>query len=492
MIIYSGILILLLFLLIRYWRKFHLLNVNPWIVPVGFLIKILAGFAFLYVYSFHYGNGELSDDAHVYMHESKIVHDVANESPSDYIKLLLELGDETQLTNKYLSKTEHWDAGEQALLNDAKNLLKVHSLIHFISFGSPVIHVIIMCLIGLIGTLYLTKALAPRSNLPTSYVFLIFLLFPGLLFWSSGLAKEPFVILGIGWVLYAISGNKSFNKSIFYTLLGAFILLMFKSYLLIVAIPGIMFYLGHRLLPQLKLWMVASGTILTITLITLALESPRNKVVHLLTRKQFDFNNIARGGLHVDAGDKFYYFTQKDLNKVKIKNDSVQVIIKTDAMILQHGQMSDPVPVILYPSQEKWPIYFQNDPAQGMIQTTPINNSTLQLIKNIPESLFNVFLRPLPWDPGSRMKYPAILELLIFYTIIFLSLIKPRDLDHKGKVLLIALLFFAISLALLIGWTTPVLGAIARYRIPIVIVGICIFIMKFDFNKIRFRWKNLQ
>lgn len=492
MLIYSSILVLFLFLFIRYWRKFEIPGINPWLISSGLLIKILAGGIFLYIYSEHYGNGKLTDDAFVYMSESKILHDVSYHSTSDYFKLLFELGDEPALTAKYLNETKHWDAGEQALLNDAKNLLKVHSIIHFISFGTPFIHVLIMCFIGLLGTIFLTKALLKYTNLPPPYLFLLFLLFPGLLFWSSGLAKEPFVILGIGLILYGILNSFSVRKRTVLLIIGTMLLLMFKSYLLVVAIPSVLFFILHKTSRINRIWFALLITILILVILPMILTSTRDQAVHLLTRKQFDFNNIARGGLHVDAGNVFYYFQEEDLINVQIENDSVRVIHETRAMILQHGQMSDPVPIQLFPSDHKWPIYFQNKPANGMIEITPIKNSSTQLIKNIPEALVNVFFRPFPWDPGSKMKYLALIELVLFYSMFLILPFASKRLDEKGKLFLVSLTFFAVTLALLIGWTTPVLGAIARYRIPIMIVGICIFALKIDYNKIRIRWKNMR
>jgi hypothetical protein len=48
----------------------------------------------------------------------------------------------------------------------------------------------------------------------------------------------------------------------------------------------------------------------------------------------------------------------------------------------------------------------------------------------------------------------------------------------KEKEIILGLLLFAIGLTLLIGWTTPVLGAITRYRFPaqmaIVLIGLII------------------
>ena len=79
----------------------------------------------------------------------------------------------------------------------------------------------------------------------------------------------------------------------------------------------------------------------------------------------------------------------------------------------------------------------------------------------------NAAIRPWPTDPGGNLKWFNILETLGLFCWLIYGLIKYRKQRtpfQNDLVLLIA--GFAILLFLLIGWTTPVLGAIARYRIP--------------------------
>jgi hypothetical protein len=109
--------------------------------------------------------------------------------------------------------------------------------------------------------------------------------------------------------------------------------------------------------------------------------------------------------------------------------------------------------------------YFQQG-CMSYIETTPINNSSIQLIKNIPEALTNSAIRPWPTDPGSKLKIISFLESILLFGFLIYAIWNRRKLNENEKLIVFGLLTFACLLFLLIGWTTPVLGAIARYRFP--------------------------
>lgn len=401
------------------------------------------------------------------MDESKIVRDVYSVSPSDFFHLITGTGDQSVLAEKYLEETHHWDAGEQTILNDTKNLIKLHSLIQFVSQNNPLTHILIMCFASLFGVLLLARAIIPRSHLSSTQVFWIIFLFPNMLFWSSGILKEPLMIMGLGLIFYGLAAHSSFLKRSLFIIPGLLTLLLFKSYLLVILIPVALFLIIYHLLPARKLLGSLLITFLTLTLTSSLFTGLREKSVHYLTRKQFDFINVARGGLHANTDSTFYYFRPDQYANLQYKGDSVRLIYPTDALLLKHGQIENPVPVHLEPNDRFWHIYFMNEPSAGYIELTPINNSTAQLVKNIPEALLNVLIRPVPFDPGGILKFPAFIESVLIFLFLFIAIRNRRTLTDHDLMLIASIGIFMLLLAFLIGWTTPVTGAIVRYRIPV-------------------------
>lgn len=469
-------LIVLLFAALRYLRVFQSHDLNPWSLPVGFVIKVLVGFYFLYVYTKIYGNGSLSADAGAFMRESAILNNVFYTSPIDYFKLLFGIGDSEFLVLKYLGDTSHWDAGAQSIISDNRNILRVHSVIQFISRGHASVHVVIFSFISTIGIKLIYEAISIKSLVRKDIIFWSLLLLPSALFWTSGILKESILFLGIGFFLKGLFLQTNSWKRWFIFVLGILLIFNFKPYVLFCAIPAILFFIIYRSLPKYRL----IGALLLLSIVSALLfgTSPfvRNKTAEIFSRKQYDFVNVGQGGLHAYSDSCFYFFEANQIPYLVIEGDSVSIDRTMHAKIIKPGSIDEAQPIVLQPTEEKWFIYFRNDRSDGFIQTTPIDNSFTQLILNIPQALKNSLLRPFVNDPGSWLKFPATLEVILLFGFLIYALIKRRNLDSSDQGLLWAFGIFVFCLSLTIGWVTPVLGAIVRYRIPsfiaILVIGL--------------------
>jgi hypothetical protein len=454
-------------------------------MPVSYGIKVLIGFYFLYIYTSVYGKGALSADAGAFMDESHILYEVFFTSPSAYFSLLTGIGNEdSEVIMQFRDVTSHWDSGAQAIISDNRNILRIHSIIHFISFGNSAIHVLILNVISLIGIKQLYIALKDRTNLNGLLLFCLLLLFPSLLFWTSGILKEPIMILGLGLFLRGLLGINSKRKKWFYTVSGAIVLFAFKPYILIAMFPALIFYGLYRIIPKYKILTSLIILMLIGVLGSSFFSQKRDAAVHMLTRKQFDFKNVGKGGLHAMADTCFYFFKPHQLSLLKIEEDSVSILTEMDVLILQHGAMEGPKPARLKPTDEKLFIYFINERSDGYIELTMIDDSFKQLLLNIPEALVNCLFRPFFNDPGSWLKYPAMLETVLLYLFLIFAFFKRKKLSQETQALIVALILFVICLSLIIGWVTPVLGAIVRYRFPVYLAILVIALLLINQKKL--------
>ncbi len=467
MILYSCFLLLAIFIAFQDKSKKELSPYGKWTFSFAFLIKIIGGITFFVVYYYFYGNVELNYDASRFISDSSILHQVFHKSPTDYLKLLFGIGDLEQLTSQYLQNTTHWDTGDSKIINDNRFVIRIHSLIHFISNGQIFIHLMIIAVISTITLKQFYKTIINYSLLSSKIIFIPLLFFPSLLFWSSGILKEPFLFLGLSFFMRALLDKKLKNSRVFYFLISTFILINVKPYVFLI---GLLSLIPYYIYLNLKRYNTL-GTILILALLitigTTLSPSSTKKITQIISKKQFDFINVGRGGLHALIKNDFYYFKPSQIKDLKIEEDSVWITEPIDAIIIQkESGIETRKKIHLTPDGTKWFIYFYNTPARSLINVTPINNSSLQLIKNAPESIINSLLRPTPIDPGSKMKYFAFIETILLYTLLFLSILKRRKLSKKEKSILFSISFFILLLSLLIGWTTPILGAIVRYRIP--------------------------
>jgi general stress protein CsbA len=244
------------------------------------------------------------------------------------------------------------------------------------------------------------------------------------------------------------------------------LLIGFKPYVLLILLITLTFASIYKFLFKQK-FIVASLFIIFFTfLISFVADKPKETVINYLTRKQFDFVNVGKGGLHVVADTCFYYFQPHQYESLKIIGDKIYLTKNITAYKAHFGSTQKPLAVSLQPNKKAWKMYYFQPGCMSYIETTPINNSSIQLIKNIPEALVNSAIRPWPSDPGSKLKIISFIESLVLFVFLIYAVWNRRKLDENEKLVVFGLMTFALLLFLLIGWTTPVLGAIARYRFP--------------------------
>lgn len=474
--IYPIVFVILLIIILRYTRFFRVQGIDYWVIPTAFLIKFIVGILFNIIHEQTYGHGDLSHDGGRFLLEGKLLNNVFYQNPLHYFQLLTGIGETSALTEKYLYMTKYWSAGDLTIINDSKNVIRVQSVIHFFSNGWMYIHLAIMCLITLIGLNNFYLAFKNHIQIPEKKLYWILLLIPSTIFWTSSILKEPILFFGMSLFVWALLVQSSKLKKSCAFIISLFIMLAFKPYILVCLILALLCYLVYRYIFNYRMVITVISIIVFPVLSGIILIKPKEMVVNYLTRKQFDFVNVGKGGLHVIADSNFYYFQPKQYKNLFISKDFVVLKSPSDAFIVEFGSTKKPIPVHLEPTKEAWKIYYFKDGCASFIETTPIDNSSIQLIKNIPEALANSILRPYPFDPGSNLKYLSIIEVWVMILFIGFAIYNRRKLSLEEKGIIFTLAIFAILLSLLIGWTTPVLGAIARYRFPaqlaIILIGL--------------------
>jgi hypothetical protein len=465
-IYYVAFLLLLFVALSWFYGTRRLQDLRPYTLPIAFILKYLVGLAFFWLHTQTYGGGDLSHDGATYLLEGKCLNKVFYQSPEAFFRLLTGIGETRELVSKYLYMTNYWSSGDLTLINDYKNVIRAHAVIHFISWGNSFIHLGIFCLISLFATVNIYKGLKNRITLSNVTFFWIILLIPSTIFWTSSMLKEPFMFLGLSCFIRLLDPQIGRRKRVFWILIGIIFCLMYKPYVLLCCLIALLIFIGHRFIFRRKWWL----TILVLPMVGFLFVSickkPSHWVIHHLSRKQFDFVNVGRGGLHTLADTCFYYFQPHQYKHLQFSGDRVELISPSHAYIVRIGSIGKPKRVFLKPNGEKWHISYYTEGCQSFVEVTLISDSWIQLIKNIPQALENSVLRPYPTDNGSWLKYISFSETIFIFLFLITCFLYRKQLGQTEIDILLIFVSFALTLFLLIGWTTPVLGAIARYRFP--------------------------
>lgn len=485
MILYIVFFFLLLITTLRFVPVFRLPDASPWVMPLGFVLKVLVGCFFLYVYAYHYGVGELTADSSEFMRDSSILNSVFYESPGAYFRFLFGF-DDRALLFEYLSDTTQWDADSSKWFNDSRNILRLHSLIHFVSFGEVFIHLMVISFISLMGLRLLTISLLPFVKLSSSVVFLAFLLMPNVLFWSSGILKEPLIIFSIGLFMYTVLGSFKPIKRTLLLLLSAVCMVGIKPYILLCIIPAVFVYFLFGWIKDTRIAVAVLAVMITGVLLSL-LTSPMKPVVDKLSSQQFDFINIGKGGVYARADTCVYIIYGADMPYVEINETDSTVFLTKEVVgdYVKPGARKDKKRCTIYPNEKPWKMIYDGEFSGSYIEITPIEESPETLLASIPDAVNNVLFRPYPGDPPkSKFKCLSIIDgwglLLLFLTVVCFF---RRTVSRKELHLIIALCVFSFILILLIGWTTPVIGAIVRYKVPVQLAMMCMTLIVFNPKK---------
>ncbi len=435
----------------------------------GFLFKMICSFFFLKVYTLYFHHGSEQTDVIKFMSESKILNAVFYKNPTHYFQFLFGLENE-QLIHKYLLETNHWSVGEIVIINDAKNVIRVNSLIYFLSRGNIWVHFAFFNAIYILSYAFFIQQFTRISQFSFTKLFWIGLLFlPSLTFWSASILKEPLLFSGLFICLGAIIMKEYLFKKGIIFILGAFFCLLFKPYVLFCFAP---FFFLYVLVKNKKNGMLKWGIVsFALFILFVLIKNPiSDKLVKHISRKQYDFINVGKGGMHIYKDSSFYYLTDKQMKSViLLPNKMIQLTRKLEVKKIQLGEMYPKKTVILNDTASRYLNYYRNPKAGSYIEITEIKNNRFQMVKMMPEALLNATLRPYFWDKAGKLKWINILESLFLISVLVYFFRRNRKNNSiENNNLKFLLIFTAISLLLLIGWTTPVIGAIVRYKIPAV------------------------
>jgi hypothetical protein len=493
-ITYSLLFALAVLLILRYSKFAKIEGLSSWDLSIAFAIKCIASLIFIYIFTWHYGKGVLFSDSIFYLNDAKILNSVFYSYPLDYFKLLTGVGETDELILKHLSNTEMWSRPLNFLNNDTKNIIRINSIIGFFSFNVNYVHFLIFDLFSLVGIVLIFNYFKGKIKLNSRLFFYVLIFFPSMLFWSSGVLKEPLLIFSIGIFFRSISiKNEKVMLKVTLLILSIYLLFSFKAYVLLcLIIPFIFYFLSIFLFKKQSFFVILVAILGVFVFILYSFPKLNKQFINHISIKQFDFNNISQGGYYfkTDNSRISYYINYKDINKINTFSDTLYLYDDVEIFSFSKNLNQKLTSKIHHKNTKitvsKRAVFLKSN---SYIKSTLIKSSYLQLVKNIPHALINSLFRPLPTDTRTKFNIPQFLETCVLFGFLIFSIIKRRKFERKELTLMISLVLFILSLSLIIGWTTTVIGAIVRYRIP---VYLAIIILSFIIYNPPEKWKNKE
>lgn len=417
---------------------FNTAGISKKSIAAVFILKIAFGLLLWAIYTFYYPNRSTAD-IYKYFDDSNVMFNALKATPNHYFKMLFGIGNHSPEFDSYYTEMHYWTRKNGGgTFNDGHTVIRFNAFIRLFSQGYYTVHTVFICFVSLFGFTAIYKAFLPLFEDKKRELFLVIFLLPSVLFWGSGVLKEGLLFFTLGILIYYFQQPFSW-KSFCICLIAGILMALSKFYVWLALLPALFFLMVIKNMGTKKLVLKFSIVLIVVALIGTNINrfcAIQNPLV-TLSQKQIEFNSLADGN-------------SSDANQQHIPAAGSRIVIP-----------------VLYPT-------------------------FISFMKNAPTALWNVSFRPYPWEMRSALMLLAGLEniFILFFMIICIVYSLPQA-SIKWEYVLFCLSFVLIQF-LIIGETTPVLGAIARYKIPALPFLLIAFLFILDKQKLITRFPVLK
>ncbi len=422
----------LLFIYLIYKLPFFKVDGFSWkSLTVVFILKIAAGLVMYFIYTYYY-TVRSTADIFRYFDDSRVMYDALWKHPLDYFKMLTGIGNDSSYFDLYYKNMNNWyRVFESNIYNDSHTIIRFNAAIRLFSFGYFNVHTVFMCFLSLTGLVALFKFFVGYLAEKKRELFFAIFLLPSVLFWGSGVLKEAILLFGMGMLLYnlqKLTREKVNPGAIIWLLFSLLLLIYTKYYIFIILIPLLVAFLWCKYTDQKRCLLKYSLVLLVYIAV----------------------------GLNIHWVFPGYNMLEIIAQK---QNDFIGLAKEMHSGSLLTEHLMQP--------------------------------NLISLLSDAPFALYNTLVRPYIFEADSFLILFSALENLIIFAIIILCLIfSLRKIPHKSVLFLC--LFFFIGTFTLTGLTTPVMGAMVRYKVPAMPFLLIFFIMLLNKEKFISRFHFLK
>jgi len=374
----------------------------------------VVGILIWFIYTFYYKDVQ-NNDVHKFYNDALILNRAATEHPIAFVELME--GQEDDVTLLYSSEMKNWKRNfDEAPFNENHTIIKLNALLMFLSFKTYFVHILFFCFISLIGWVLLTNSILSFANPKNAILALPILFLPSVLFWSSGVMKEPLLVLGLGLLIYGIT-NYELRITKVAAIFSGFLLVLFtKFFVLACMFPALLAFLLFMKSESTKfIW--AKYVVVNAMLLFAALN------IH-------------------------YIFPRVNLQQMLVNKQMHSV---------------------------KEAEYFK---AGSRIEIPKLTSDAKSVLTIAPVGIWNTLVRPYPDEIKNAMMLASTLEnyFVLPFLIACLAFITWSKSDNLN--LFLFLFTFSLAYFALVGMCTPVIGNLVRYKTPLLPLFMFAFVIK--------------
>ncbi len=412
--------------MLKRWSFFKNSGISFKTLSILFTLKFILGISVYYVYTYYYTDRKTAD-VFKYFDDAKYLYDhVYHHHQVRFWKIIFGIQNESSEIHNHLKETNYWFKPHASnVFNDNRTVIRFNAVIYLFSFGYYHVHTLVLSTLSFIGLTGIYRTYIYEFSERKKELILACFLIPSVLFWGSGILKESILIFGIGIFVFAFTRVIYVKKNIKYILvvLGTLgLLAITKTYVLIVLIPSVLAWI---MIYYFKLQKIGW----TFFMVNIGL------IVLVFNAKHINQSIDLTGNLK---------YKQRDF--INVARDTK---------------------------------------AGSTIKLGELDDTAWSYLKNTPQAIVNGMFRPTLIEVKNIFFALTAIENTFFMVLIILVLFFFKKPTIKQLPYLYFGLYFTLLLTILIGLTVPVLGAIARYKIPIMPFTMSILLLSIDYLKIK-------
>ena len=414
-----------------------------------FVLKGIAGVIGYYIYTYYYPQS----DSYLYLEGSKNIFDQF-------------------FGNVNSTEVLGWHSNfDDAFYNNSRIIISINFLIQFISFNDPFVHILFFCFFSFIGSTALYNAFYKYFPTKKNILIIGLYLIPSVLFWTSGIYKETIALSCLGLIVYLSDFGliKSFSMKTIVFLTVLLILLFFiKIYIFLGLLPLLAINWLIAKLNSTKYFLYYAFIFVSFILIVHLISKTSNRlnIYQLIADKQAKAISEAKGGIFLMNETNFISINCKDSTSLVMQPDS-SYIIRTGSQYLSWklDNMKDTTFVTNSTDVSVYKFLYKVKPANSVISVNKIEPSFSSIYSSMPLAIASVFFQPTLFSIKNVLQLFSWIEnMWLLLLIVIATLFFDKKILSQKEVLIFCILFALIQFAL-IGLTTPVVGAMVRYKV---------------------------
>jgi hypothetical protein len=394
----------------------------------AFAVKLIAAFTMWFIYTDYYTDRSKADIFRYY-DDAKVFQHLLKDHKLEYFKFFYQNKSSDEEVNVILKYTHNWEThNENSLFGNNRLIIKTNMLLNLISLNSYGAHAIIFSFLSFMGLFWIFRFFYRQLPERKWLIFLAVFGFPSIVFWSSGILKESLVFFFIGLIINCGSYALKGRKPFIRSIIVALALVFLFQTRAIITLILIPIILGYLW----NYWKPQKRSFLPyfiLLFITLSILTESKKI----------------------TGTDFY-----------------GILVEKRLAFEQVAEENN---------------------AGSMIMSAQFDADGYSVLKSTPIALINTLFRPTPWEARGILSWMAAIENLLLFIMLIVMVIYPIPSINNKNLLWFAFLF-ALANLIVVGLTTPILGAISRYRIIGLLFFLLAYIQLVDFNKILKKHKH--